>query len=105
MNDQNISMAQAVITCELCQDESVLMHCNSCKIKLCNDCVGKHVTSQLSKQHDVVGFKYRKSDVNLPQCANHLHQKCDIYCKNCDCPICSKCVVTPEHKQHETQLC
>lgn len=101
MNDQNISMAQAVITCELCQDESVLMHCNSCKIKLCNDCVGKHVTSQLSKQHDVVGFKYRKSDVNLPQCANHLHQKCDIYCKNCDCPICSKCVVTPEHKQHE----
>lgn len=60
MNDQNISMAQAVITCELCQDESVLMHCNSCKIKLCNDCVGKHVTSQLSKQHDVVGFKYRK---------------------------------------------
>lgn len=101
MNDQNISMAQAVIMCELCQDESVLMHCNSCKIKLCNDCVGKHVTSQLSKQHDVVGFKYRKSDVNLPQCANHLHQKCDIYCKNCDCPICSKCVVTPEHKQHE----
>lgn len=94
-------MAQVAITCELCQDESVLMLCNSCKIKLCNDCVGKHVTSQLSKQHDVVGFKYRKSDVNLPECASHLHQKCDIYCKNCKIPICSKCVVTPEHKQHE----
>ncbi|XP_061187899.1 uncharacterized protein LOC133195931 [Saccostrea echinata] len=94
-------MAQAVITCELCEDEPVLMHCNSCHIKLCSECVGKHVSSLISKKHDVVGFKYRQSDVTLPECNRHQHQKCDIYCKNCNTPICSRCVVSPEHKQHE----
>ena len=94
-------MAQAAITCELCQDESVLMNCNSCNIKLCSDCVGRHMTSELSKQHDVVGFRYRKTDVKLPECASHLHQKCEIYCRNCSFPICSQCVVSPIHKHHE----
>lgn len=94
-------MAQAVVTCELCEDDPVLMHCNSCHINLCSECVGKHVSSLLSKQHDVVGFQYRKSDVTLPDCQSHLYQKCDIYCKTCKFSICSKCVVSPEHKQHE----
>ncbi|XP_062573522.1 uncharacterized protein LOC134235407 [Saccostrea cucullata] len=94
-------MAQAVLTCDLCEDEPVLMHCNSCHIKLCSECVGKHVSSLMSKKHDVVGFKYRESDVILPDCNRHQHQKCDIYCKNCGIPTCSKCVVSSEHKQHE----
>ncbi|XP_061187142.1 uncharacterized protein LOC133195307 [Saccostrea echinata] len=94
-------MAQAIIICELCEDEPVLMHCNSCHIKLCTECVGKHVSSLISKKHDVVGFRYRERDVILPECHLHQHQKCDIYCRNCDIPICSRCILSPEHKQHE----
>ncbi|XP_048743673.2 uncharacterized protein LOC125657082 [Ostrea edulis] len=88
------------LTCDVCEERSVLMHCGSCHIRLCGDCVGKHVSSQHSKHHDVAGFKYRKHDATLPVCHHHPCQRCDVHCSDCDEPVCSKCMATSEHKEH-----
>lgn len=95
-------LTQNYLTCELCESDAALMHCNSCHVKLCSDCVGKHVTTHnKSKHHEVAGFKYRNCDVTLPACQNHPCQKCDIFCNDCDEPVCSKCMASSDHKQHQ----
>lgn len=88
------------IACEVCKAESVLMHCSSCHLKLCSDCVGKHLSSQNCKQHDIEGFKYRKNDVKLPVCPQHPSHNCSMYCDDCDEAVCSKCVAASDHKRH-----
>lgn len=94
-------LPQHCMTCELCNSESAIMHCSSCHIKFCSECVSKHVSAHKLKHHEVGSFKYRNCDVTLPVCPNHPFQKCDIYCNDCDEPVCSKCVATSDHRHHQ----
>lgn len=34
-------------------------------------------------------------------CLKHVTKQCDLYCKQCDIPICTLCITSGEHEQHK----
>ena len=74
-------------------------HCDICHIYLCEACVGKHLSDE-SKDHYIVSFKLRK---NSPKCPKHITEVSEKLCKTCNIPLCSLCIASGEHKQHELE--
>lgn len=67
---------QDVARCNLCEIPDPLLHCDVCKMHLCKDCEGIHVSDE-SKAHKLVLFRYRKIIVH---CQTHASEKCKLYC-------------------------
>ncbi|XP_062608118.1 E3 ubiquitin-protein ligase TRIM71-like [Saccostrea cucullata] len=93
--------AQDVMRCDLCEDAVAQMHCDRCVVNLCTACVGQHMISDESKDHKVVKFKDRKSTPQYPECKSHADERCEMYCKQCDIPVCITCVALNQHLGHE----
>ncbi|XP_056007587.1 E3 ubiquitin-protein ligase TRIM36-like [Ostrea edulis] len=91
--------AQIILLCDLCKTAHLQSHCERCDINLCQTCVGKHL-SDSSIRHKVVLYKYRKS-LNYSTCPDHVDELCKNYCEKCDLPVCSTCVSSSKHKDHD----
>ncbi|XP_062575724.1 E3 ubiquitin-protein ligase TRIM45-like [Saccostrea cucullata] len=76
------------------------MRCDTCLVNLCKACVGEHYTTNLSKPHKIVDFKNRKSNYPYPGCVTHDKERCKMYCKQCDIPLCKKCIASDYHLGH-----
>lgn len=87
---------QDLARCHHCETPDPLFHCDVCKMHLCTDCEGKHISDE-SKAHKLMLFRYRKVII---QCHTHTSEKCEYYCKECNIPICTVCVSSKEHKNH-----
>lgn len=98
VEDPDIVFAQHLIECELCTN-AVTLYCSICDVNLCGDCIGHHINAKAALPHNVVSFKLRASKTILPHCANHVVEKCDLFCSKCDVPICVNCI-TLQHKAH-----
>ncbi|XP_061177570.1 E3 ubiquitin-protein ligase TRIM36-like [Saccostrea echinata] len=94
-----MTFAQDVLRCDLCETPIPSMHCDFCHIKLCKACVGEHL-SDLSKEHKVVRFKDRGSTLIFPECTIHMKNHCQLFCEDCDCPLCLSCLSSNSHKGH-----
>ncbi|XP_062576115.1 E3 ubiquitin-protein ligase TRIM36-like [Saccostrea cucullata] len=92
--------AQDILLCDLCQKAALQSHCELCQINLCKACVGEHL-SDSSKRHNVVPYKQRTSIPNFPKCTNHTQKHCELYCEQCDIPVCSTCIYSGKHKGHD----
>jgi DNA-binding beta-propeller fold protein YncE len=94
------SRAQDVILCDLCKTDPVQNRCEHCQINLCNNCVVNHL-SDSSKNHNVVLYKsQRKFAPRYSKCPKHIDKDCDLYCEQCDSPVCTTCGLFGEHKGH-----
>ncbi|XP_061168991.1 E3 ubiquitin-protein ligase TRIM45-like [Saccostrea echinata] len=96
--------AQDVMRCDLCETAVVQMHCDTCLVNLCTACVGKHMISDESKDHKVVKFQSRKSALLFPRCTTHTDNSCELHCKECNIPVCSACIDSKKHKDHDVHL-
>ncbi|XP_061194257.1 uncharacterized protein LOC133202444 [Saccostrea echinata] len=93
--------AQDVLRCDLCETAVVQMHCDTCLVNLCKACVGEHMLSDESKKHEVVKFSLRKSTPLYPGCKSHDKERCEMYCNQCDIPVCNSCLASKQHLGHE----
>lgn len=100
--DPDITWAQEVIICDLC-DTPARQFCNSCQVSLCLGCVGKHMDSIQTLKHDVVQFKDRKVQLVYEECGSHSGQRCEAHCSRCNVPICMICVIST-HNGHTIRL-
>ena len=89
------------ITCDLC-DEAVQQFCNTCQVNLCVDCISQHVDTLKFQSHDIIHFKSRNIPLVSIQCRGHPGQKCEAYCRQCQIPVCIKCLIGP-HKGHDVE--
>ncbi|XP_061186840.1 E3 ubiquitin-protein ligase TRIM45-like [Saccostrea echinata] len=95
--------AQDVVQCDICKNNVV--HCDVCFVKLCKVCVGEHFSKELSKAHKIVDFKDRKSTLIFPQCTNHSDSLCESFCKDCNIPLCRRCVISSDtHRNHQLSI-
>ncbi|XP_062579565.1 tripartite motif-containing protein 55-like [Saccostrea cucullata] len=93
--------AQDVMRCDLCKTAVVQMHCDTCLVNLCTACVGNHMISDQYINHKVVTFQTRKSTPIYPGCVIHDKERCKMYCKQCNIPVCTKCIASDEHLGHK----
>ena len=86
--------------CQICNNDNAEMFCAFCESKLCKICVGSHIAEDPQK-HKIVKHQDRKRTVVLPKCANHLNERCENFCQECDTPVCSSCVSSDSHERHK----
>ncbi|XP_056006797.1 E3 ubiquitin-protein ligase TRIM71-like [Ostrea edulis] len=92
--------AQDVLRCDLCEENVVQMHCDTCLVKLCKTCVGDHISSDEREDHKVVRFQFRKCIPVYPTCALHDSKRCEMHCQQCTVPICFICATSEKHVGH-----
>nr|XP_022293307.1 uncharacterized protein LOC111103949 isoform X1 [Crassostrea virginica] len=97
------SWAQEVLTCDLC-DNPIQQFCNNCQVNLCVECVSKHVDKFQSLSHDIVHFRNRKIQLVCPECKIHSGQRCEVFCHDCQTPVCVMCCIGPHQGHHAVEL-
>ena len=93
------SWAQDVITCDVC-DKAAQQFCNSCQVSLCETCVKKHRDEFKSLLHDIVPFLHKKAQLVFSACQEHIGQRYEVNCKECNKPVFSKCIVSDTKTEH-----
>ena len=51
--------------------------------------------------HNVVEYQSKGACRAHVYCATHDHMVCELYCEQCDIPVCSKCLACSSHKGHD----
>nr|XP_022312752.1 LOW QUALITY PROTEIN: tripartite motif-containing protein 45-like [Crassostrea virginica] len=77
------------------------VYCNDCHQPMCEQCKDEHKKSPNNKNHDIVLYRQRKHRLPIEKCKLHPTKNIDIFCKECNTPLCLKCFLTEEHKGHE----
>ncbi|CAC5408258.1 TRIM36 [Mytilus coruscus] len=104
-------MAQNILLCQFCEiSKEITWKCFNCDLVLCQKCAKQHSKFGGSKQHCIINLKQVGTPENVAIiqrfnlknlcCPCHEEEKCSLYCKNCKKPVCSFCVIEPEHKGH-----
>ncbi|XP_022324058.2 uncharacterized protein LOC111124978 [Crassostrea virginica] len=92
--------AQDVARCDLCKTAIAQSYCDFCHVNLCKPCIGEHISDEYDK-HKIVPILQRKSTLNYPKCEIHQNEDCQYQCKDCNIFVCSHCLASKQHKEHE----
>nr|XP_022341634.1 LOW QUALITY PROTEIN: tripartite motif-containing protein 45-like [Crassostrea virginica] len=75
-------------------------YCNDCHQPLCEECRDEHLKSPKTKIHEVVLYQYRNQQLPVEKCEIHPKRNVDMFCKECQIPLCSKCSTRKDHHGH-----
>ncbi|XP_065921369.1 tripartite motif-containing protein 3 isoform X2 [Magallana gigas] len=76
-------------------------YCNPCHQGLCERCRDEHQKNPDTENHEVVPYKQRKPQLPEEKCNLHPKRNVDILCKDCNVPLCAKCIFMKEHTGHQ----
>lgn len=82
-------------------DSPARLYCVPCSEKICTGCTGLHVLKKSNKGHNVVDYKEKTQHGDILYCKTHDQEKCELYCEQCEIPVCSKCLSGKSHKGHD----
>ena len=99
-SDEQAAM-QHYLVCgtEDCQ-ENGQFYCNACHQPLCEHCRDEHQKSPRNKKHEIVLYRHRKQQLPVEKCEDHPTRTVDMFCRECQIPLCSKCSIM-EHTGHK----
>lgn len=91
---------QPNINCNSCKEALVKFRCKTCSAPFCERCTQVHKT----KSHDIESLASNCEDMldNL-FCLDHTKKKLECYCKVCERPVCTDCIVE-SHNGHGHNL-
>ncbi|XP_062566260.1 E3 ubiquitin-protein ligase TRIM71-like [Saccostrea cucullata] len=94
--------AQHFLECgtEYCE-RNCEFYCNSCHHQMCKPCRDKHLKIPENKNHEVVLYQQRRRQLPVKKCKIHPTKEIDIFCKECNIPLCSKCSTMQDHLGHQ----
>ncbi|XP_062597972.1 protein PML-like [Saccostrea cucullata] len=76
-------------------------YCNSCHQQMCKSCRDQHLKIPENKNHEVVLYQQRKRQLPVEKCKIHPTKDIDIFCEECNVPLCSKCSTMQDHRGHQ----
>ena len=92
--------AQDATRCEVCETNVAQMYCHSCETNLCPTCIGSHVALNVKIEHQILTLGLHKLSLIFSKCGDHPCQFCHFFCKECDIPVCSRCISSRKHVHH-----
>ncbi|XP_061167682.1 uncharacterized protein LOC133176584 [Saccostrea echinata] len=93
--------AQHFLECSIEECErNCEFYCNPCHQRLCKQCRDEHLKSPENKKHEVVLYQLRKLQLPVEKCKIHPTKDVDMFCEECQVPLCSKCVTQQNHLGH-----
>ncbi|XP_022317768.2 uncharacterized protein LOC111120980 [Crassostrea virginica] len=82
-------------------EKNCLFYCNPCQKQLCEKCRDKHLQDPNTKNHELVLYQQRRCQLPVEKCRLHPKRNVDIFCKECNIPLCSKCSTMQDHLGHK----
>ncbi|XP_062571716.1 uncharacterized protein LOC134233737 isoform X1 [Saccostrea cucullata] len=103
LSKQNIPQrAQHFLECGIEECErNCEFYCNPCHQRLCEQCSEEHLKSPENKNHEVVLYQQRKRQLPVDKCKIHPTKDVDMFCEECQVPLCSKCATMGDHERHK----
>lgn len=89
---------QDIVRCHYCENQPSL-YCELCREHVCNACKDGHIAEK-SIDHKIAPFKKRSYIYLIPECQNHSKKSCESHCIQCDAPLCSDCISSGQHENH-----
>lgn len=107
-------MAQNLILCQFCEiSNNVKWKCIVCDFKLCEICKINHSKFKGSEEYCIIDVTQanpiqnaeiiRKLDINNIVCSSHEEETCPLFCKSCNKPVCSFCILESNHNGHDLE--
>lgn len=111
LSTSSVSIASN-LKCDGCEGlEPVVAFCEICFEYLCNFCSTAHKRLKKFRKHIVTlisdldeGFKETivlHKQHALYFCREHPSEVMQLYCQECDAPVCNKCIISSEHQCHK----
>lgn len=100
--EEDVTALQELVLCDNpgCEKPANL-YCVQCQEKTCSDCAGSHLLKKSKKGHNMVEYKNKTQHRDILYCKTHEHAVCELYCEQCEIPVCLKCLSAKSHKGHD----
>ena len=101
LNDVNI---QSAVTCDTCEHLAAHL-CKTCHDKLCIRCKEIHTKSKSSFDHEITQLTFEALSLlgdipSVQHCRSHPGCRINVCCKECQIPVCEKCLIG-DHNGHK----
>nr|XP_011413169.2 uncharacterized protein LOC105317984 [Crassostrea gigas] len=77
-------------------EKNCQFHCNDCHQPMCEQCRDEHQRSPITKNHEVA----INQKLPVQKCKIHSSTDTDLFCEECQIPLCTKCAATQGHCNH-----
>ena len=97
---QDAGQIYLVCNTEGCE-KNCQFNCNACHQEMCEECRDEHRKNPDNRSHEVVPYPQRGHQLPKEKYKQHPTKYIDMYCDDCNIPLCSKCCTMPDHLRHK----